>query len=197
MTEMSSFSRFFVNLFTGRENRRRFQWLSAYLRLPPRPQCLEVGCGNGDFAVRVLGGLGPTQYLATDLDPRQIEVARRHLARLYPGGLPPALDLRIADMLALPLSDASFDAVFAFGVLHHASAEHHDFTNVPRALAEIDRVLRPGGSFAYEEFLHNEKIRAWLSARGYTIAAVGHPWKRETVLAIKSGGTAGLVSGGR
>lgn len=194
MTEMNAISRFFVNLRTGRASRRRYQWLSRSLRLPPHASCLEIGCGNGDFAARLVDGLAPERYLATDLDPRQIEAARRHLSRLYPHGLPTALDLQTADMLALPFPGDSFDAVFAFNVLHHTSAEHGDFTNVPRALAEVDRVLRPRGNFAYQDFLNTEKIRAWLTGRAYTIAAMERRWRREIVLAVKSATTPGSVS---
>jgi ubiquinone/menaquinone biosynthesis C-methylase UbiE len=186
MNEMSAFSRFFVNLFARRNSRRRYQWLSANLHLPPHANCLEIGCGNGDFAARVVSGLAPERYLATDLDPRQLEVAGRNLAKRYPQGIPKALELRTADMLGLPFPDASFDAVFAFNVLHHTSAEHHDSTNLPRALAEIHRVLRPGGNFAYAEFLHKDLIRAWLSERGYTIAATRQRRRGEIVLAIKA-----------
>jgi ubiquinone/menaquinone biosynthesis C-methylase UbiE len=189
MPEMNSFSRFFVNLMSARNSRRRYQWLSTNIRLPPRPSCLEVGCGNGDFAARLLSGLGPERYVATDLDPRQIEVARRHLAHRYPQGFPRALELRTADLLALPFPDASFDATFAFNVLHHTGAEHHDPTNLPRALAELHRVLRPGGNLAYAEFLHKDRIRGWLSERGYTIAAARQRRRGELVVAIKSGQT--------
>jgi ubiquinone/menaquinone biosynthesis C-methylase UbiE len=196
MTEMSPISRFFVNTLTGRANRRRYYWLRSILKVPTSAICLEIGCGNGDFAARIVDGLMPERYLATDLDPHQIETARRHLGRLYPRGLPASLELQTADMLGLPFPEASFDAVFAFNVLHHASAEHRDFTNVPRALAEIQRVLRPRGSFAYEEFLHRDAIRAWLSEHGYVLVAVGHPWRREIVLAVKAEGNSTPVSRG-
>jgi ubiquinone/menaquinone biosynthesis C-methylase UbiE len=186
MTEMGTVARFFVNLRSGRASRRRFQWVRANLRFPGRPSCLEIGCGNGDFAAKIVGELQPAQYVATDLDPRQLEVARRHLIRLYPAGIPATLRLQLADMTALPFPEAAFDVVFAFFVLHHASPERHDFTKVPQALAEVDRVLRPGGSFAYEEFLHTEGIRAWLTEHRYSLAAIRHGWKREIVLAIKA-----------
>jgi ubiquinone/menaquinone biosynthesis C-methylase UbiE len=185
MAEMNSFSRFFVNLMSARNSRRRYQWLSPQLRVPPHPSCLEIGCGNGDFAARVLSGLGPERYVATDLDPRQIEVARHHLAQQYPQGLPNALELRIADMLELPFPNASFDVTFAFNVLHHSGAEHHDPANLPRALAELHRVLRPGGNLAYAEFLHKDRIRGWLSERGYAIAAARQHRRGELVVAIK------------
>ncbi|MGA7861795.1 MAG: class I SAM-dependent methyltransferase [Thermoplasmata archaeon] len=189
MAEMNAIARFFVNTFTGRVNQRRYRWLSANLRLPAHAICLEIGCGNGDLAARILDGLAPARYVATDLDPNQMDVARRHLARHYPQGLPAALELREADMLQLPFPGASFDVVFAFTVLHHASPAHRDFTRVPLALSEISRVLRPLGSLVYEEFFHKDAIRAWLQEHDYALAAVGHRWNRETVIAVKPAGT--------
>ena len=90
-------------------------------------------------------------------------------------------------MLALPFPDASFDAVFAFVAIHHASPKHRDFTNVPRALSEIDRVLKSMGSLVYEEIEHKEKIRQWLLDHGYVLSGVQRNWKRESVLAQKPG----------
>lgn len=188
MAEMDRISRFFVNAFTVRRNARRFRRLQGRLSLPARAACLEIGCGNGGMAERLVNGLGPARYVATDLDPRQIESARRHLSKRYPGGIPPALELREADMLHLPFADASFDAVFAFVSIHHASPNHHDSVNVPQALAEIDRVLRPEGVLVYEEILHKELIHAWLRERGYALAWSEQGWTRETVVALKAAG---------
>lgn len=185
MAEMGRVSRFFVNLSTGPRNRRVYAWLAPQLGLPPGAACLEIGCGNGDMAQRIVDGLRPSRYTATDLDPHQIDVARRHLARVHPGGVPDALELRTADMLALPFPDASLDAVFAFVSLHHADVDHHAFVNVPRALAEIDRVLRPGGRLAYTEIVNREKVRDWLVDHGYAIAAESQGWTRDAVVAVK------------
>lgn len=186
---MNRVSRFFVNLSTSRRNRRVFAWLAPHVGLPPNAACLEIGAGNGDMAARIVDGLHPARYVATDLDPRQIEAARRHLGEAYPGGPPPALELRTADMLSLPFPDASLDAVFAFVSLHHADARHGAFVNVPRALVEIDRVLRAGGRFAYTEIINREKVRGWLTAHGYAIAAMRPGFRHEAVVAVKRGPT--------
>src|SRR2546430_8603740 len=134
------------------------------------------------MAARLVDGFRPARYVATDLDPRQLDAAREALARRYPNSLPIALELRTADMLALPFADASFDAVFAFVAIHHASPKHRDFANVPRALSEIDRVLEPMGSLVYEEIEHKEKIRQWLVDPGYVLTGVPRDLKREFVL---------------
>ena len=51
----------------------------------------------------------------------------------------------MGDAIRLPYPDAALDAVFAFGVLHHVP-------DWRRALAEISRVLKPGGRYFLEEF---------------------------------------------
>src|SRR5713226_8962434 len=143
MAEMNRVSRFFVNRSSARRHARIYEWVRANLSLPAGAACLEIGCGNGDMASRLVDGFRPARYVATDLDPRQLEAASQNLAKRYPGGLPAALELRVADMLDLPFQDASFDAVFAFVAIHHASPKHRDFTNGPRALSAIDRILKP------------------------------------------------------
>ena len=185
MAEMNAVSRFFVNRVKGRANKRLYKWLTAHLPLPAGATCLEIGCGNGNMAARIMDGMSPASYVATDLDPRQLDAAKRYLAERYPAGLPDGLELRTADMLHLLFTDGSFDAVFAFAAIHHASPTHGDFTNVPRALTEIDRVLQPEGILAYEEFLHKDKIRLWLRDHRYRVIASDKRWTREVVVARK------------
>src|SRR6185503_10771096 len=68
-----------------------------------------------------------------DLVPRHLDIASRRFS-IY--GLPARL--MIADAEAMPFKNESFDVVYSFGVLHHT-------TNIDAAIAEIHRVLRPGG----------------------------------------------------
>ena len=185
MAEMNRVSRFFVNTLSARRNRRVYAWVQVNLSLPADATCLEIGCGNADMAARLVDAFRPMRYVATDLDLHQLEAARHTLTKRYPNGLPAALERRAADMLDLPFEPASFDAVFAFVAIHHASPIHRDFTNVPQALAEIDRVLKPTGFLVYEEIEHKEKIRRWLTDHGYSLSGSQRGWKRESVLARK------------
>jgi ubiquinone/menaquinone biosynthesis C-methylase UbiE len=88
-------------------------------------------------------------------------------------------------MTRLPFPDAGFDVVFAFSTLHHAGESHRDPGRLPSALTEIDRVLRPSGFLAYEEFLHKATLHSWLTEHRYTVAASWRGWRRELVVAQK------------
>lgn len=186
MAEMNRVSRFFVNRSASRRSRGRLRWMRPNLPLPGSAACLEIGCGIGEFADQFLVAYRPVRFVATDLDPRQLEEARRHLSRKHPEGLPPPLELRPADMTSLPFPSGSFDAVFAFVCLHHAGPTHHDFTRVPLALSEIDRVLRPSAHLVYSEILHQEAIRSWLTQRGYALVDVERGFRLESVIARKA-----------
>lgn len=102
---------------------------------------LEIGCGRGVGAGLILDTLGADTVDAFDLDPRMVETARQ---RLYPYG--DRVRLWVGDAAAIDTEDAVYDAVFDFGILHHVP-------DWRRAVAEIHRVLKPGGRLYAEEIL--------------------------------------------
>jgi SAM-dependent methyltransferase len=89
---------------------------------------LEVGCGWGELAERIARETGAT-VVATDLSPRMVELARAR-----------GIDARVADVQDLPFADGTFDAVVAAWMLYHVP-------DLDRALREVVRVLKPGGTF--------------------------------------------------
>jgi len=92
---------------------------------------LEIGFGMGTDLYQFASS--GARVSGVDLSPEHLRLARQRFA-LY--GLP--ADLRIADAEALPFADASFDAVYSFGVIHHTP-------DTEQAVREIRRVLKPGG----------------------------------------------------
>lgn len=92
---------------------------------------LDVGCGQGiDLACYAMSGASCT---GIDLTLRHVELAREHLDSMQLDGT-----VVQGDAERLPFPDSSFDRVSSNGVLHHTP-------DMPAALAEIHRVLRPGG----------------------------------------------------
>ena len=185
MSEMNSIERFFVNRSAARRSLRRCDWIRRNVTIPVDAVCLEIGCGAGEMAARFVEGFQPARYIATDLDPRQLKEAGRNLKSKHPAETAARVELRTADMLHLPFPDGSFDLVLAFVAIHHAGPKHRDFTNIPQALSEFRRVLRPGGVLLYSEFFHKEPIRQWLADHGFSISGVERGWRLESVAARK------------
>jgi SAM-dependent methyltransferase len=122
---------------------------------------LEVGVGLGtDFVRFVRAGARAT---GVDLTEAAVEAVRQRLAF---EGL--SAELRVADAESLPFTDASFDLVWSYGVLHHTP-------DTARALREIRRVLRPGGEARVMLYARH----SWLGLGAWVRWALlrGRPWR--------------------
>jgi ubiquinone/menaquinone biosynthesis C-methylase UbiE len=95
---------------------------------------LEIGAGNGSVARQVLSLDPELAWVAMDIDPHMTRAATARLAAL------PNATARTADATAMPFADHSFDSVVSCLMLHH-------IIEWERAVAEVARVLRPGGAF--------------------------------------------------
>lgn len=104
-------------------------------------RALEVGCGRGVGTELILELFGADSVDAFDLDPRMVGLARRRLARYGS-----RVRLWVGDASAIAVRDDVYDAVVDFGAIHHVPEWR-------RAVAEVHRVLRPGGQFYAEEIL--------------------------------------------
>ncbi|MFQ3581403.1 MAG: bifunctional demethylmenaquinone methyltransferase/2-methoxy-6-polyprenyl-1,4-benzoquinol methylase UbiE [Chloracidobacterium sp.] len=105
----------------------------------PGAQALDVCCGTADLAIE-LGRLVPT--VGVDFCQPML---KRGMEKVRQSGHP--VTLLAGDALALPFADASFDAVtVAFGI--------RNVVDLDGALAEMHRVLKPGGKVAILEFSH-------------------------------------------
>jgi len=116
-------------------------------RLRPRPgeTILDLAGGTGDIALRVLERVesgGGARLVVCDLTLSMLEAGRD---RALDQGILRGLGWIAGDAQAIPLADRSVDAcTMAFGL--------RNVTEVPVALAEIRRVLKPGGRFLCLEF---------------------------------------------
>lgn len=90
---------------------------------------LEVGCGTGGFAERVSTQNPGVRVVATDLSPRFVELTAAR-----------GVETCVANATSLPFTEDEFDVVAALWMLYHVA-------DLDAALAEVRRVLRPGGLF--------------------------------------------------
>jgi demethylmenaquinone methyltransferase/2-methoxy-6-polyprenyl-1,4-benzoquinol methylase len=111
------------------------------LALKEGEKVLEVGFGTGNEVLALAGLVGVGGLVAgIDVSPGMLAVTRRKLEG-KPAGAP--LDLRVGDARQLPWPDSSFDAAYSSFTLELFPEE-----DIPVALAEVKRVLRPGGRVA-------------------------------------------------
>ncbi|MBI2812815.1 MAG: class I SAM-dependent methyltransferase [Opitutae bacterium] len=111
---------------------------------------LEVSCGHGGGASYLARTLRPSRYTGLDLNPAGIAFCRqRHQVA--------GLDFVQGDAENLPFAGSSFDAV----VNVEAS---HCYPHFPRFLAEVARVLKPGGHLLYADFRFDEGLAGWEQA---------------------------------
>ena len=120
-------------LLWGTDTRRLAAEIERLGRVPAGRAVLDVPCGGG-LAFR---GLRPDQgvrYVAADLSPVMLDRARAEAERRRL----PEIEFVEADVESLPFEDASFDLCVTLNSLHC-------FPDPAAALAEMARVLRPGG----------------------------------------------------
>jgi SAM-dependent methyltransferase len=104
---------------------------------------LELGFGHGYNLARLAPQLPTTRFSGVDLTPRHVQHVQSLLAERGLGNV----ETRQGDFHALPWDDAHFDAAYSIEAFCYAR-------DLPRALAEAARVLRPGGTLSlYDGYL--------------------------------------------
>ncbi len=121
-------------------------WLKGMMKQAPikkTDDVLDIAGGTGDVTFTVARAKHPAHIQCTDLVPEMLDVARMHLEDGAADGVP--VDFEVVDAQAIPYADASYDAItMAYGI--------RNMPDRPLALAEMFRVLRPGGTLVCLEF---------------------------------------------
>ena len=131
-----------IFLFRGRLRALRRKVI-ALARVQPGDQVLDVGCGTGTLALeaqRRVGGAG--RVAGIDPSPEQIARARAKAARRHT-----AVEFQIGVIERLPFPDQTFDVVLSTLMMHHLPDPLKR-----QGLAEIARVLKPGGRLVIADF---------------------------------------------
>lgn len=119
-------------------NKPLYEIVLPRLDIVPGCDVLEVGFGNGHFVPDLIGLVGRVSYRGIDISATMVTEATLANAALVTAGV---AQFQLGSAAQMPFGDACFDRVFAIGVLH--------FWQDPVVeLAEIRRVLRPGGMSA-------------------------------------------------
>jgi SAM-dependent methyltransferase len=133
---------------------RRIEAPRLFSGLQNRKFCkvLELGCGSGVGTASIMKRLRPQSLIGTDFDSDALRIAQSNVKRWLDPEQYSCVEFEVADATHLRFCDHHFDAVVAFGVLHHIAAYR-------KAISEVARVLAPGGLFLLEE-----------------VTARAHPW---------------------
>jgi ubiquinone/menaquinone biosynthesis C-methylase UbiE len=111
------------------------EWTFSHIRtLPENSRILELGCGPGNLWVENLNNIPDTWDITlSDLSPGMVETARKNL-----GSASEQFQFRVIDAQQIPFDSEWFEGVVANHMLYHVP-------DIGKALAEIQRVLKPGG----------------------------------------------------
>ena len=120
----------------------------AVAEISPR-RVLEVGPGRGETAEWIARETG-AEVVAIDQSERMVELTRAR-----------GIDARVGDVQDLPFEDETFDCVVAAWMLYHVA-------DLERGLAEIARVLRPGGRLVAvtNSKRHSQELKALIGVHG-------------------------------
>jgi demethylmenaquinone methyltransferase/2-methoxy-6-polyprenyl-1,4-benzoquinol methylase len=120
----------------------------AFLRPFSPEHILDIATGTGDLAIAMHKALHPAHITGVDLSEGMMEIGRR---KAVVCGCSAQITFERQDCLSLTYADNSFDAVTAaFGV--------RNFEHIERGIAEMYRVLRPGGHLMILELSHPRRF---------------------------------------
>lgn len=182
MTQASANRRYFAEAYRTGEHGwavngaspRVLRYLQRVAEIVPGGRLLDLGCGEGRHCLAA-AQLGFT-VTGVDFEPLALERARRLIPAEWQG----RIDLRVGDVLNLPLADACADVVVDYGCLHHQRK-----ADWPRYKESLLRVLAPRGFYLLAVFsprfhLFHGSPRRWHLAHG----AYRRCFTREELIAL-------------
>jgi SAM-dependent methyltransferase len=123
----------------------------ARMRVNPEARVLDIGCGSG-WATRLLADYASNgRVTGIDISDEMVELARESSESHA------NVDYEVASAEKLPFADSEFTHAFSMESLYY-------YRNIPQALREIQRVLKPGGLFVavVDLYWENEATHQWI-----------------------------------
>ena len=130
-------------------------------------QVLDVGCGRGLMLIGAARRLTTGRAVGIDIwnaSDQSANGPQGALENATVEGVADRIAVQTADMRTLPFADRSFDVVVSHWVVHNADRE----ADRDKALSEMMRVLRPGGSLILCDIAHRDAYLARLKGLGLT-----------------------------
>lgn len=125
----------------------------------PGEVVLDVGCGTGTLALALVADNRTAAVTGIDPSPEMVQLARRKAAK---AGRSVSFEVGVVE--DLPYADETFDLVTSSLMWHHLPTDIRD-----AALAEVRRVLKPGGRFVLMDFASESHSRG-----GHVLSLLGH-----------------------
>lgn len=110
-------------------------WTISLLDVAPRDRMLDIGCGAGRAIELIAAQTPQAQVSGVDLSPAMVAAAMRRNRQAVRVG---RVEVRQGDVASLPFADRMFDKVLSIHTLYF-------WADPQRAIAQIRRVLKPGG----------------------------------------------------
>ena len=174
-TADSTYTMGYTEEFLQLLERRSAQSSAAHLlpHLRPGMRLLDFGCGPGTISVGLAEAVQPGVLHGMDMEASQIEIAK---AAALAGGHG-NMELQTGDVTEMPFEDGFFDVAHCNAVLMHVP-------DTPAVLAEVRRVLKPGGLLGCRELICSSCFfepgvddlnSGWDTFAGLLAANGGHP----------------------
>lgn len=179
----------------GRGHAGMTDWALRQLNLPKNGVALDVGCGGGSTIAKLALRAPEGRVFGVDYSAASVAVSRETNAREIEGG---RVQIEAGSVAALPFPDNTFDLVTAVET-------HYYWPDLPANVREVQRVLKPGGTFALvaetyrggpfrflygivmpllrAAFLSDQEHRDLLSAAGFVDVETKHRPRTNWILA--------------
>ena len=156
-------------------NRRSLETHARHLipHLKPGMRILDFGCGPGTMTVGLARAVEPGEVHGIDIEESQVDLARSAAG----AGGHSNVHFHVGDVTDLPFEDNFFDVAHCHAVLMHVP-------DTAKTLAEVKRVLKPGGVISSREVIvgscflepgHEDTVEAWGTFGRLLAGNGGHP----------------------